>query len=445
MAANTTLPDQATGQGQSALSTAPRKLPHVASPAPLGTSSRSRSPRHRSNSPKRSRSPRRRRGRSLRHRDGNDRCHNRDHSGGSQLRERSLSPTAVRDTDYYSNEHDSSESDYSDNEFQYDYNETNERDHDAHGSQPVDVSAAKNLEKENGSDNDSVTNEFINQLYGEGPRDQHLGPPISALLADTINKWATQIPSKEQNKQAFELCKIPQNIHSLGPVRINDIIYNRLAYKAKQNDRKMRNSASYLKRVMGPLSFLRDSLIKAQAYNIKNKMNPPALKTTDGIISLKELTTAVSSAVRLLCMSNAFNLQLRKNSLRPQLDPKYHTLTNQSNRSTSQLFGDDLENKISSIYKVSQAARNPRFNAMKNRQPCRSVASVTSYPGHTFKTIRYKHATSSRNTQFRPYRRSNYGQRFHTGFSAAAFANRGSQCFIKSTGGRGRCAGIQRN
>ena len=244
---------------------------------------------------------------------------------------RELLPTA-RDTDY-SNENESSESDYSEHEYQYDYNERNEQNHGDRGPQSVDVSAIENPDKGNDSDDESVTNDFINQLYGDGPKNQHLNPPISTLLADTINKWATQIPSKEEVKQAFELCKILVNIHSLGPVRINEMIYNRLSYKAKQHDRKLRNSASYLKRAMGPLSFLWDSLIKVQAYNIKNKMDPPALKTTDGLISLKELTTAVSSAVRLLCMSNAFNLQLRKNSLKPQLDPKYYTLTNQKNRS----------------------------------------------------------------------------------------------------------------
>ena len=70
--------------------------------------------------------------------------------------------------------------------------------------------------------------------------------------------------------------------------------------------------------------------------------------------------------MRLLCISNSMNLARRKLSLKPHLDLKYHLLASQRNPVTAQLFGDNLEQKVSDIYKVSQAARNPRFNTMRS-------------------------------------------------------------------------------
>ena len=118
--------------------------------------------------------------------------------------------------------------------------------------------------------------------------------------------------------------------------------------------------------------------------------------------------------MKLLCFNRAFNLQKRKVSLKPHLDPKFHSLTSPSNQITQYLFGDNLEQKVSDIYKVSQAARNPRFQAVRFH----GSRYARSRHGHRFqnnrRTGRTFYSRRSRDTvqRHRPYSNNN-NQRFH--------------------------------
>ena len=147
-----------------------------------------------------------------------------------------------------------------------------------------------------------------------------MSDPVSTLLADTVNRWATQVPNKEQLKQAFELCKTPANVTSLGHIRINEVIYNRLNNRAREHDRKLRNAASDIKRAMGPSTTVWDTLIKADAYSIKNNLNPPALKLSDKVVPVRELTASLAASMHLLSFSNANPIQPRKRRMKNKYD-----------------------------------------------------------------------------------------------------------------------------
>ena len=124
------------------------------------------------------------------------------------------------------------------------------------------------------AETDQILNSIIEENYGIKRIDEHLAPPVADLLTTTMDQWALKVPKKNDIKMAFDQCKIPINVKSLGPIRINDIIYQRLPFKAKESDRQARNLASYYTRAMGPLTFIWDCFIKAQAWTIKNKCDP---------------------------------------------------------------------------------------------------------------------------------------------------------------------------
>ena len=195
------------------------------------------------------------------------RCSNRDRDRDYRARNeqvRSHSPYSdVNDNDAF-NDSDSDLSahgSHMSNEYLTDINDISD------GNESFIDDESKQLE--------AAANDIITANYGTVQKEQHLAAPISDLLASTIDNWATKVPNKEEIKSAFQACKIPTNSVALGPIKINDIIYNRLPFRAKENDKKLRNSASYMKRAMGPLTFIWDTLIKAQAYNIKKKLDPP--------------------------------------------------------------------------------------------------------------------------------------------------------------------------
>ena len=74
---------------------------------------------------------------------------------------------------------------------------------------------------------DDILNNLIQENYGSQKSEEHLALPVADLLASTMDGWSLKVPDKNEIKLAFEQCKIPVNVKSLGPIRINDIIYHR--------------------------------------------------------------------------------------------------------------------------------------------------------------------------------------------------------------------------
>ena len=214
---------------------------------------------------------------------------------------------------------------------------------------------------------ESIFNEFIQENYAPKKAVDHLAPLVSALLASTIDAWCLNVPNKEMIKSAFDQCKIPENVVAFSPIRINDIIYQRLPFKTRETDRQSRNQSTYLTRAMGPLAFMWDTLIRAEAFAIKKKQQPPALETATSLIPLRDLIACLSASMKLLGLNVSLGLQRRKSALKPHLDPKYHSLASPQNPITKFLFGDNLEQRVSDIFRVSQAARNPCHQAVRQR------------------------------------------------------------------------------
>ena len=98
--------------------------------------------------------------------------------------------------------------------------------------------------------------------------------------------------------------------------------------------------------------------------------------------------------MKLLCFHHALNLQKRKSLLCQHLDPKYFSLASPNNAVTEFLFGDNLEQRVSDIFKVSQAARSKRFQAVKSHFRLGSYRSQ----GHP---NQYQHRTSQGSAQFK--------------------------------------------
>ena len=268
---------------------------------------------------------------------------------------------------------------------------------------------------------EDILNDFIQENYGTKKIEDHIAPPVSQLLASTIDSWCLQPPTKEVIKTAFEQCKIPSNIIALGSIPINDIIYQRLPFKAK-GDKQARSQSNYYTRAMGPLAYIWDCLIKAEAWALKTKSAPPALRVQPGMIPLRDLISCLSASMKLLCLNVSINLHRRKSALHPHLDHKYSSLAGPNNPITKYLFGDNLEQRVSDIFKVSQAARNPRFNAVRARgwfcqsnfrQRCFQRKNYTqNNPQHRSRGGNPRCTTSTFNTNFN----CGHNNRFRQGF-----------------------------
>ena len=88
-------------------------------------------------------------------------------------------------------------------------------------------------------------NESVDALlareYGPEPPRETL-PPVSAKLVEVINCWMRCPPKREDIKAMFQRALLPENVKSLLPIKINEILYHRLPFRAKLNDQKLRES-----------------------------------------------------------------------------------------------------------------------------------------------------------------------------------------------------------
>ena len=77
-------------------------------------------------------------------------------------------------------------------------------------------------------------------------------------------------PSREKIKECFEEMRklMPENVEGLKTVRINELLYQKLPFKAWVNDQRIRGINTYFTWGVGPLVAVLDKLIDFEASMI---------------------------------------------------------------------------------------------------------------------------------------------------------------------------------
>ena len=78
---------------------------------------------------------------------------------------------------------------------------------------------------------------FAREFGGEEPRPSL--PPVSEKLVSAVTTWMRVTPNREKIKEMFQEALLPDNVEGLLPVWINDILYQHLPFKAKENDQRL--------------------------------------------------------------------------------------------------------------------------------------------------------------------------------------------------------------
>ena len=202
---------------------------------------------------------------------------------------------------------------------------------------------------------------LVDKEYKEDVKKEYL-PPVSRRLAETISKWCRQVPDRERIRAMFKSTLIPENVEGLTPVRINEVLYQRLSYRVKINDQRLRGINTYLTRGLGPIVSALDDLLKFECS--LHDEESPRVSAQNGILStektqldVQQLRRKLDSGVHLLAVCNSVCLMKRKTALRSSLDPKFHYLIKAGNEVTSDLLGSNLEQKISDSNKILSATK----------------------------------------------------------------------------------------
>ena len=215
------------------------------------------------------------------------------------------------------------------------------------------------------TDLNEIANTIISNDYTPPSGSTIQTDPIAEALASTINRWLRTCPSKNDTKGYFQKCLVPSNVEGLNPVQINEMVYPRLSFKAKDSDKKLKSFNTFFTRAAAPLTTILDYLIKIEAKAKQNDQMVPSFEVENKTVTMSDIRCLLVDSLHLICAANAITLQKRRVSIRPYLDNKYHALTKPSNPVTSKLLGDNIEQKISDIFKVSQVTKR-RTNIFKN-------------------------------------------------------------------------------
>ena len=198
-------------------------------------------------------------------------------------------------------------------------------------------------------------NESVDMLlaheYGPEPLRETL-PPVSAKLVEVINCWMRCPPKREDIKAMFQRALLPENVESLLPVKINEILYHRLPFRAKLNYQKLQGINTYFSQGVAPLLCTMDSLVKMET-KLSNIQDPPQMAIQNQVVrvdgeqlDIKQLRLCLGQALKIFSTGNSVVLLKRKVNLRRFLYLKFHHLLNPTNPVTQELLGPDLERKI---------------------------------------------------------------------------------------------------
>ena len=180
-------------------------------------------------------------------------------------------------------------------------------------------------------------------------------------MASIVTEWMCTTPKCEKIRELFRDTLIPTNIDGLAPVRINDMLYQKLPFKAKLNDQRLRGINTYFARGVGPLVSVLDKLINIESTCSKENVSISVVGTHIQIGDLKfdvhNLRSLLSSSLCILCCGHGVVLSKRKHFLKPFIDHKFHNLLKPTNPVTTELLGPNLEQKITDSTKIADAGK----------------------------------------------------------------------------------------
>ena len=265
--------------------------------------------------------------------------------------------------------------------------------------------------------NMSVDAILAREYGGEPPR--AMLPAVNAKLAKVVNSWLTTVPKREHIKDMFKNAMLPENVEGLLPTKINDVVYQRLPFKAKINDQKLRGINTYFSRGIGPLINVLDNLLQAESLinkeQVKVSLKNEGLFLDDWKLDVKGLRSWLAEAVKILSIGSCVVIQKCQSGLKPFLDTKYHNLLKPTVPITRELLGPDLEQKITDGQRALEVARKltnpPRFRQRFRPRGRGGPGGFT--PGYNPGFRRPFPDKKGTNTQFRGRGKFNQGRNYY--------------------------------
>lgn len=256
---------------------------------------------------------------------------------------------------------------------------------------------------------DQAMSELLRQEYKE-QIDNKFGPNIYEPVAKFLTNIILQQPRITEFKKTLAEVLVPRNMEILAGIRINDILYNALPLRAKQQDYKARWVNSILGKLIAPTAALLNTFLKVESQIPPNEDNKRFVQVGDYNFDVSQFRMDLHNLIKLQCQFFGIQNYRRRTELRPWLSKQFKSLTALATPMTTQLFGDNIHELIKNVEGASKTAvkYNNKLTSRRGHYAQQRFKRSKNFKTHP---RAFQQQRSRGNAQRRNFRRSQGQQR----------------------------------
>ncbi|MEW8548279.1 MAG: hypothetical protein AB2693_32645 [Candidatus Thiodiazotropha sp.] len=206
------------------------------------------------------------------------------------------------------------------------------------------------------SDQESSGDEMLDDLKSFFADSEETGPDIDTDLSKILNHGLRSLAQADSVKKLKDKHKRPGNVGNLQVPRVAPVMWRNMTEKGKAVDAALQKTVAKFLPGITPVIRQLDLLTKNKKEVKKNPL-------------LQEMKHLASDAVQTLTHAVSSSNQLRKDSVKTELDSKFHSLCEPGHAvSEKQLFGDKLASELKELddaKKFSLGKRSTNFRDKK--------------------------------------------------------------------------------
>jgi len=186
--------------------------------------------------------------------------------------------------------------------------------------------------------------------------EEHKDPPISEDLAGPFNAAATcAMTEKALSDRKAKIVDI-ENLSMVVAPRLNQCVWNLIPKESRTRDATLQNIQKAITKGITPIIKVADSLLKAV------QGQGPMPDTRAALADLVEGSTIVLAGH---CLINGY----RRDQIKPDLHRDFKSVCSNTVPITTDLFGDDLEKRITELGNTNKAGNKLKFTRAVHSKP----------------------------------------------------------------------------
>ena len=198
---------------------------------------------------------------------------------------------------------------------------------------------------------------------------------IDPLLLDLVTKWMHGYLPPTEIRKLQDKCLRPANVLAAKPITINPELSRAIAKQGVELDKPLSYINLAIAKGCQPLISAWSTIaVAVSKFRDEKGKDTPAVFAIgeNNSLDLDAIQDLVTTALMVLGNANQQTAQYRRDQFKPFLHYDYHELLHHAHPLTTQLFGDNIKEKIGDISKIKQVVRHlprtPRKRGRKSRR-----------------------------------------------------------------------------